>query len=427
MSSRYLDEGSPASGRKVMLAIPTYDRPDTSLTFSLARSREALHAAGVGTALLILEGNCHVDDARNSIVADFLDSDCTELLFLDADVTWPISAIVGLCGRDKEIVGGVYPFRKDGVETMPVRLSGARIGKDGLCEVDGLPTGFMKIKREVFEAMDVPAFNTKEGPRKLFFDRPTPGEDGVRWGGDIAFCIRWRAMGGKIWADAELRLGHVAKVILHDSLAAWLRRNEGTTLPFVIDAIRRDDAGEPEFAELHKFAGNQWAADPGVLAAVCATARKCTGPIIETGSGLTSLVAAAASGQDVHSLEHLPTYANQTDTWANEAGLDNVHIHCGPLGDDLWYQFERFNLPARFSLGICDGPPRVFGSRMEFFKRIAPLCTMLIIDDMDTSPDYNASVCAWAAAAGRKIELFGRVAVIHAAKNVAEKAELEAA
>jgi len=55
MSSRYLDEGSPASGRKVMLAIPTYDRPDTSLTFSLARSREALHAAGVGTALLILE------------------------------------------------------------------------------------------------------------------------------------------------------------------------------------------------------------------------------------------------------------------------------------------------------------------------------------------------------------------------------------
>lgn len=418
MSSRFYDEGEPASGRKVMLAIPTYDRPDTSLTFSLARSREALHAAGVGTALFILEGNCHVDDARNAIVAAFMESDCTELLFLDADVTWPIDAIVSLCGRDKAIVGGVYPFRKEGVETMPVRLAGAKPGRDGLCEVEGLPTGFMKIKRHVFEEMDVPVFNTKEGPRRLYFDRPAPGKDGVRWGGDIAFCNRWRAMGGKIWADAELRLGHVAKVILHDSLGAWLRRADGATLKHVTNVIKRGEEGEAELAELFKFAGNNFAADPAVLAAVAAAARQCTGPIIETGSGLSTLVAAAASGQDVHALEHLPFYANQTDGWAGEAGLSNVHIHCGPLGDDLWYQMERFDLPERFSLGICDGPPRVFGSRMEFFRRIAPRCTMLIIDDMDTDTKYSAAVEAWAAENERRFEGFGRVAIIHPKESV---------
>ena len=107
---------------KVMLAVPTYDKPDTSLTFALARSRQALSEAGIQSALLILEGNCHVDDARNSIVRDFLESDCTELVFLDADVTFEPKDLVQLCGRDVDIVGGVYPYRREGGQNMPVRL-----------------------------------------------------------------------------------------------------------------------------------------------------------------------------------------------------------------------------------------------------------------------------------------------------------------
>jgi hypothetical protein len=66
MSNHFYEEGPPATGKKVLLAVPTYDKPDTSLTFSLARSREALTEAGIQSALLILEGNCHVDDARET-------------------------------------------------------------------------------------------------------------------------------------------------------------------------------------------------------------------------------------------------------------------------------------------------------------------------------------------------------------------------
>src|SRR5690606_17797542 len=145
MPAQYYEEGPPADGRKVMLAVPTYESPDTSLTFALARAREALTAAGIGSALLILEGNCHVDDARNAICRTFMESDCTELMFLDADVTFEPEDLVQLCERDLDIVGGVYPFRREGQSHMPVRLLEDGEVVDGLREVEGLPTGFMKI------------------------------------------------------------------------------------------------------------------------------------------------------------------------------------------------------------------------------------------------------------------------------------------
>ena len=414
MSARYYDEGEPAAGRKVLLAVPTYACPDTSLTFALARSREAMHAAGIPTALLILEGNCHVDDARNAIVKDFTESDCTELLFLDADVTWSPDDMVRLCKREQDVVGGVYPYRREGVETLPVRLSANREVVDGLREVDGIATGFLKIHRRVFEAMEPtrPWYKSKNGTVTLFFDRPTPDADHMRWGGDIDFCNRWRALGGKIYADEELRLGHVAKVILYDSLAAHLRRNEGSTLSHIMPRIKAGEETQADFDELYKFADNTFSGDPSLMATCAILARKCAGPVIETGSGLSSLVLAAAGNQPVYSLEHDQNYATQTFNWGRQAGVD-PHICYAPLADDLWYDLDKFDLPERFALGICDGPPRIYGSRMQFFERLGGRCSMIVVDDMNSDVAFTEAVRDWAERHGRRMELFGRVAVLH--------------
>src|SRR5688572_1419621 len=122
MSNHFYDEGPPATGKKVLLATPSYDRPCAAYTFAIAKSREALSQAGIQSAYLLLQGNCHVDDARNSIVRDFLESDCTDLVFLDADVDWEPEALVQLCQRECDVVGGVYPYRRDGSDNMPCRL-----------------------------------------------------------------------------------------------------------------------------------------------------------------------------------------------------------------------------------------------------------------------------------------------------------------
>ncbi len=243
-----------------MLATPSYASPCPTYVFAIARSREALSAAGIQSAYLLLHASCHVDDARNAIVRLFLESDCTELMFLDADVDWEPASLVQLCQRDCDVVGGVYPYRREGSEEMPVRMIAQRQAVDGLLEVEGLPTGFLKIKRHVLQTMAdaAPKFWDKIYETALVFDRPTPGADKTRWGGDVDFCNRWRARGGQIFADAEIRLGHTATIVVRDSLGSHVRRVTGVTLKYVAERIAAGTENEGDYNEVFKYGGNPW-------------------------------------------------------------------------------------------------------------------------------------------------------------------------
>lgn len=418
MSNLFHDEGAPANNKKkVMLATPSYGPTAPSYTFSIARSREALTNAGINSAYLLLQGMCHVDDARNAIVRHFLASDCTDLLFLDSDVDWEPEGIVHLARRELELVGGVYPYRRDGGDQMPARLMDRSMSAvDGLLEVDGLPTGFLKIKRSVFERMigTVPKYFDKLEPTHLFFDRPAPGDDMTRWGGDVDFCNRAKKLGFRIFADSEIRLGHVATVIMRDSLGSHLRRVTGTTLKWVADRIRAGVESDCDYNEAFKYVGNNYAADPGVLTTLVNVARKCRGDIIETGSGLSSvLMGIAAPDSKVYSLEHVEHYASQTLAWAQEAEVSNVGLCCRPL-KDFWYDFESFQelLPRKFALGFCDGPPRLYGTRTRFLTEIAPRCEVVVCDDATSDMTYLHALQAWADSNGRKLQIHGRVALI---------------
>jgi predicted O-methyltransferase YrrM len=418
MSNLFHDEGAPANGRKkIMLATPSYGPTAPSYTYSIARSREALSAAGLNSSYLLLQGLCHVDDARNAICRHFLASDCTDLLFLDSDVDWEPEGLVQLAKRELDIVGGVYPYRRDGGEQMPVRLmERSTHAIEELLEVDGLPTGFMKIKRAVLELMigTVPRYFDKLDPTHMFFSRPVPGEDMARWGGDIDFCNRAKGLGFRIFADSEIRLGHAATIILRDSLGSHLRRVMGQTMKWVADRIRRGEETDADYNEAFKYVGNNYAADPGVLATLVSIARKCRGDIIETGSGLSSvLMGAAAPDCRIYSLEHIQHYAAQTVTWCEEAAVNNVGM-CYRELKDFWYDYESFKdlLPARFALGFCDGPPRLYGTRTRFLTEIAPHCEVVVFDDATSDMKYLNTLQAWADANGRKLQILGRTALI---------------
>ena len=73
------------SGQRVFLATPCYGGLSAGYAFALFASSAALSKAGMVAELAIYSGNCHVDDSRHTLVADFLASECTDLVFLDAD------------------------------------------------------------------------------------------------------------------------------------------------------------------------------------------------------------------------------------------------------------------------------------------------------------------------------------------------------
>ena len=390
MSRFFQCEGDKPTGRKVCLATTSYGNPDAGYTFSIASSREALHKAGIQTAYYLLQGNCHVDDARNRVVQAFLASDCTDLAFLDADVTWGAETLVKLCQYDRQIVGGVYPYRRENSNELPARLiDGAPIEDDGLIEVEGLPTGFMRIHRSVFERLmeGAKSFQTADGPQYIFFERTLI--NGTRWGGDLHFCNSWRAVGGKLYADPEMALGHVGETTTKSSMAAILRKRNRLTLAHVVQKIRNGTHTLQDLAEAFDYMGNKWGAKVDVLAIAIGLAKQADGPIIEAGSGLTTILMAAATDQTVYCLEHDPVYAAKLRQLCAEANVRNVGLCHVPLRSE-WYDIDGFKgLPSRFALGLNDGPPRADGDRMKFFGRLA--CDVVVCDDAD-DPAYRGQL-----------------------------------
>ena len=143
-------------GVSVMIAMPTgsgfLQCPPMQ---SLMQTMITLQREGFAYEIVIEAGNCHVDDTRNSAVREFLKSDCTDLFFIDADVSFDPEAVVRFLRLPHDIVAGVYPKKQD-EEDFPVRVAdGIELWADssGLVEVEGAPTGFMRIKRKVLETL----------------------------------------------------------------------------------------------------------------------------------------------------------------------------------------------------------------------------------------------------------------------------------
>ena len=391
-----------------MLATPVYSDPDSSYTFAISKSREALHKAGIPTAYLLLSGNTHVDDGRNNAVYEFLQSDCTDLVFLDADVSWKAEDLVRLCKFDCDIVGGVYPFRVTTAKRrgMPYRpLAGAE-PEGGLVEVEGLPTGFMRIRRSVLEAMaaDSPAYFSKKDDRDnvpLIFERTL--EAGTRWGGDLNFCNKFRAAGGRVYAATGFHLGHAYKGVIRDSLGAYLRRRAGTSLHYVVERIQSGAESAEDYTEAYEFIGNDWAASDEILMIAVAAARKADGPVIEAGSGLSTVLMAAATDHPVYAIEHSPYHADQLRSMVRAVGLKNVSVVSCVMNDG-WYDIEDAltQMPGHYALGLNDGPPRALGDRMGFLETMGDSVDMIVCDDAD-DPGYAGRLAHWAEARGRNI------------------------
>jgi len=417
MSNLYFDAGpTKGSGRKVLLATTSYDNPDASYTFAIARSRLALHEAGIASAYLLLQGNCHVDDARNAVVYEFLKTDCDELVFLDADVSWEPEHLIALCNFDSEMVGGVYPYRREGEgESMPVRMLPGVFEADanGLLEVDGLPTGFLRIKRSVFEKMRpyVAAYDKGGKVTPVFFERDMLGIG--RRGGDIGFAMRWRAIGGKCHAAVDLRLGHTGKYTLKDSLAASLRRQTGQTLKYVCNRIAEGKETDDDLAEALRLIDNPYGAPAHVLKIAIGLARSSELPVLEIGTGLSTILVAAAAKDKVWAVEHHPAHADKLRNMVRAAGVQNIALVTAPLKDG-WYDLseDMGTMPERFGLAIVDGPPRSDGKRMAFLDKMADRCDVLLFDDADTD-GYLSELTAWAKANGREIQAEDRAAVIY--------------
>ena len=187
--------------------------------------------------------------ARNYLVDEFLRSGCTHLLFIESDIQFNPQDVLALLALDKDIIGGPYPKKSinwsnivnavkrnaDNKDFNPGMLDGVTgdfvfnpvPGTTSFkvtepVEVMEIGTGFMMVKREVFEkyAEEYPHLHYKpdhvgqanfDGTRYIhaYFDTVIDPQSHRYLSEDYMFCQNARAIGLQVWLCPWMKTTHV--------------------------------------------------------------------------------------------------------------------------------------------------------------------------------------------------------------------------
>jgi len=122
-------------------------------------------------------GESPVGRSRNALTAAFLKSGCSDMLFIDSDLIFSAEQIERIVLHEEDVVGGAYMLKREG---FPRMCSNPKPGvitvrDDGLMEVSYIGTGFMRVRRSVFERMiekfsDQMVYMTDDGRNEIQYD-----------------------------------------------------------------------------------------------------------------------------------------------------------------------------------------------------------------------------------------------------------------
>jgi hypothetical protein len=221
---------------------------------------------GIPFEVMTLGSESLIPRARNGIVAKFMSNeDNTHLMFIDADITFNWVSIIKLILMDKELSGGCYPKKminwdkvrhnlgKEEFQDKDKFNEGLLLAKsvdyvfnpvytiqedtetgkkniickveNNMVKVKDIGTGFMLIKREVFDILmykheDLKYKNNVAGYHSdaaqdyfyTLFDTEIDETSRVYLSEDYLFCKRWREMGGDCWMDLSICLNHTGSI-----------------------------------------------------------------------------------------------------------------------------------------------------------------------------------------------------------------------
>jgi hypothetical protein len=205
---------------KVFVAIPSYgEMPAVSAQCLIKLALGGLSNAAMTMRMVI--GDSLVSRARNALTADFLSTDCTHLLFIDSDLIFSSEHVDRLLSHDVPIVGGFYPKKQQGPLAWVCNALPHWPDHDGagLQPVRYIGTGFLMVKREVFEQM-IETFGSEiayvaDGSGRDEHDfwkvGVHVGMDGGRryLSEDWFFCQRALEIGHEVLGDPRVILKHV--------------------------------------------------------------------------------------------------------------------------------------------------------------------------------------------------------------------------
>jgi len=156
---------------------------------------------------------------------------------------------------------------------------------------------------------------------------------------------------------------------------------------------------------LHGWGNESFSPGEEYIRGCVSSALTADGPILECGSGLTTLLLGAVaqrSQTEVWTLEHDQAWSRRVTRVLSRYGIRSVRICLSPLrdyGEFTWYAPPLEAMPSRFSLVVCDGPPGDtpggrYGLVPIMKERLTTGCKILLDDAVRT--EERSIAARWA-------------------------------
>ena len=236
---------------------------------SLLSLQQQAAELGLPLQVLLHRGESLITRARNNCVAAFMANPTwTHLFWIDSDIGFSPEAALRLLLSDHDIAAGVYPLKYENwpAEGLPQGMTQAQftaayarytvnieradadnavhlhIDEHGFIAMDDAPTGFMVIKRQVFERLMTAHPELQYNPDSIgvenqglhyrLFDCMVDPTSRRYLSEDYGFCRLWQGLGGKIHIDTRSNLTHQGSKLYHGPFAQSLLDN----LPHAVGA-----------------------------------------------------------------------------------------------------------------------------------------------------------------------------------------------
>jgi hypothetical protein len=230
------------SSPKIFIAVPCYGGlVYATFAESLLGLQNGLLERGWDAFLSFLGNESLITRGRNTLTDDFIESDCTHLMFIDADIGFDPADVFKMVEEDVEIICGIYPKKEINWDLLRTVMDkkidndllkyftgsyaintkdGVKIDRENKFEIKYGATGFMLIKREVFAKLkdkcpryindmnDVNKPDTKGKTIIEYFATSIDPESNRLLSEDYHFCKLASNNGFKIWAAPYAKLTH---------------------------------------------------------------------------------------------------------------------------------------------------------------------------------------------------------------------------
>lgn len=231
---------------KIFVATPMYGGMCAGFyTQAIIQLLTTCQANGVDVEYSFMFNESLITRARNSLTHTFMQTDCSHLMFIDADIKFRAADVIHMIRAEKDILCGIYPKKE--INWYSVKAAMDRgvpfdqlkshtgsfvvnlvnyVGEVTVpihepVEIFNGGTGFMLIKREVFDKLgeSVPSYSNdvvdlggkmkQSEPIKEFFTTSIEPGTNRLLSEDYHFCRIWRESGGQVHAAPWCHLSHI--------------------------------------------------------------------------------------------------------------------------------------------------------------------------------------------------------------------------